>query len=152
VEDRIRETKATGLRNLLCHRTDANAAWLEIIMAATDLVAWTKLIGFTDHPDLATREIATFGHRVLPVAARITRTARRIRLRIDAREEGLRVPQRRRHKRLGAWTAARQAAQTEPTTRGAPGRAVSRRRPHDLRTRRAFPGEPLHDLPGRTEG
>ena len=28
-----------------CHRFDANAAWLEIILAATDLVAWTKLIG-----------------------------------------------------------------------------------------------------------
>ncbi len=34
VEDRIREAKATGLGNLPCHRADANAAWLEIIMAA----------------------------------------------------------------------------------------------------------------------
>ena len=54
VEDRIREAKATGLRNLPCHRAEANAAWLEIILAATDLVAWSKLIGFTDQPDLAT--------------------------------------------------------------------------------------------------
>ena len=53
-------------------------------MAATDLVAWTKLIGFTDHPDLATCEIDTFRYRVLHVAARITRGARQIRLRIDA--------------------------------------------------------------------
>ena len=45
--------------------------------------------------------------------------------------------------------AARQAAQAQPTTRGAPGRAVSRRRPHDRRTRRVVPGDPLHDLPGR---
>jgi hypothetical protein len=36
---RIRQAKATGLRNLPCHRSDANAAWLEIILAATDLVA-----------------------------------------------------------------------------------------------------------------
>ncbi len=42
VEDRIREAKATGLRNLPCHRAEANAAWLEIILAATDLVAWSK--------------------------------------------------------------------------------------------------------------
>ncbi len=84
VEDRIREAKATGLRNLPCHRADANAAWLEIILAATDLVAWAKLIGFTDHPDLARCEIATFRYRVLHVAARITRGARQIRLRIDA--------------------------------------------------------------------
>ena len=84
VEDRIRQAKATGLRNLPCHRSDANAAWLEIILAATDLVAWSKLIGFTEHPDLATCEIGTFRYRVLHVAARITRGARQIRLRIDA--------------------------------------------------------------------
>jgi hypothetical protein len=59
-------------------------AWLEIIMAATDLIAWAKLIGFTDHPDLARCEIATFRYRVLHVAARVTRNARQTRLRIDA--------------------------------------------------------------------
>ena len=47
-------------------------------------MAWTKLIGFTDHPKLATCEIDTFRYRVLHVAARITRSARQIRLRIDA--------------------------------------------------------------------
>ena len=83
VEDRIRQAKATGLRNLPCHAFDANAAWLEIILAATDLVAWTKLIGFHDQPDLATCEIGTFRYRVLHVAARITRSARQTRLRID---------------------------------------------------------------------
>jgi Transposase DDE domain group 1 len=60
VEDRIRQAKATGLRNLPCHRSDANMAWLEIILAATDLVAWSKLIGFPEHLDLATCEIDTF--------------------------------------------------------------------------------------------
>ena len=49
-----------------------------------DLVAWTKLIGFTEHRDLATCEIETFRYRVLHVAARITRGARQIQLRIDA--------------------------------------------------------------------
>ncbi|VCT92827.1 hypothetical protein MHAS_04562 [Mycolicibacterium hassiacum DSM 44199] len=48
VEDRIRELKATGLRNLPCHSFWANAAWLEIVLAAADLVTWTRLI-----PDLA---------------------------------------------------------------------------------------------------
>jgi hypothetical protein len=84
VEDRIRQAKATGLRNLPFHSFDANAAWLEIIMAATDLVAWAKLIGFTDDPDLARCEIDTFRYRVLHVAARITRSARQTRLAIDA--------------------------------------------------------------------
>jgi hypothetical protein len=84
VEDRIRQAKATGLRNLPFHAFAANAAWLEIIMAATDLVAWTKLLGFTEHPELARCEIETFRYRVLHVAARITRGARQIRLRLDA--------------------------------------------------------------------
>lgn len=84
VEDRIRQAKATGLRNLPFHSFAANSAWLEIIMAATDLIAWAKLIGFTDHPDLARCEIETFRYRVLHVAARITRGARQLRLRIDA--------------------------------------------------------------------
>lgn len=83
VEDRIREAKATGLRNLPFNSFDANKAWLEIVMTATDLVAWAKLIGFTDHPDLARCEIDTFRYRILHVAARITRSARRTRLAID---------------------------------------------------------------------
>ena len=95
VEDRIREAKATGLANLPCHGFQANAAWLEIIMAATDLVAWTKLIGFTGHPEIARCEIDTFRYRVLHVAARITRGARQLRLRIDAT---WRWAQRHRHR------------------------------------------------------
>jgi hypothetical protein len=46
----------------------ANAAWLEIILAAADLVAWAKLIGFAHQPDIARCEIATFRDRVLRVA------------------------------------------------------------------------------------
>lgn len=84
VEDRIRELKATGLHNLPCHAFDANAAWLEIILAAADLVTWARLIGFISHPGLARAEITTFRYRVLHIAARITRGARRTRLRIDA--------------------------------------------------------------------
>jgi hypothetical protein len=84
VEDRIRELKATGLRNLPCHSFDANAAWLEIVLAAADLVTWTRLLGFTSHPGLARAEITTFRYRVLHVAARITHGARQVRLRIDA--------------------------------------------------------------------
>ena len=84
VEDRIRELKATGLRNLPCHAFDANAAWLEIVLAGADLVTWARLIGFTSHPGLARVEIITFRYRVLHVAARITRGARQLRLRLDS--------------------------------------------------------------------
>jgi hypothetical protein len=73
VEDRIREAKATGLANLPCHRFDANAAWLQIVLAATDLVSWSKLVGFADQPDLANCESDTFRYRALHVAARTTR-------------------------------------------------------------------------------
>lgn len=52
-------------------------------MMATDLIAWTKLIAFTDDPLLARCEIAAFRYRVLHVAARITHSARQTRLRID---------------------------------------------------------------------
>ena len=33
-----------------CHDFQANAAWLEIVLAAADLVAWAQLIGFTHAP------------------------------------------------------------------------------------------------------
>ena len=84
VEDRIREAKATGLRNLPCRAWNENAAWLEAVLTALDLVAWTKLICFADHIELARCEIAAFRYRVLHVAARLTRSARTTRLRIDA--------------------------------------------------------------------
>jgi hypothetical protein len=84
VEDRIREAKSTGLRNLPCHATALNSAWLETVLTAVDLVTWTQLIAFTGQPTLARCEIGAFRYRVLHVAARITRSARTTRLRIDA--------------------------------------------------------------------
>jgi hypothetical protein len=83
VEDRIREGKATGLRNLPCRGFDENCAWLETLLAALDLVCWAKLLGFRDNPTLAHAEISTFRTLVLHVAARITRSARQIHLRLD---------------------------------------------------------------------
>lgn len=83
VEDRIREAKATGLRNFPCRAFNENAAWLEVVLTAVDLVCWTKLIAFTDVPELARCEIATFRYRVLHVAARLTRGSRQVHLRID---------------------------------------------------------------------
>jgi hypothetical protein len=83
VEDRIREAKATGLRNLPCRGWEENVAWLETLLTATDLVCWAKLLGFTGTPVLAHAEIATFRNLVLHVAARLTRSARQVRLRID---------------------------------------------------------------------
>jgi len=83
VEDRIRQAKATGLRNFPCRAWAENNAWLETVLTAVDLVCWTKLICFTDVPDLARAEIATFRYRILHVAARLVRSARQLHLRID---------------------------------------------------------------------
>lgn len=83
VEDRIRQAKATGLRNFPCFGWAENNAWLEVVLTATDLICWTKLIGFADQPDLARCEIATFRYRVLHVAARLTRGGRQLHLRVD---------------------------------------------------------------------
>lgn len=81
VEDRIRCGKDTGLRNLPLSGFDANACWLELALAAADLITWSQALCFTG--DLATAEPATVRYRVLHVAGRLTRTARRLRLRID---------------------------------------------------------------------
>jgi len=83
VEDRIREGKAAGLRNLPCRGWDENSAWLEAVLAAADLICWAKLICFAHVPSLARCEIAAFRYRVLHVAAQLTRSARRTCLRID---------------------------------------------------------------------
>jgi len=83
VEDRIREAKATGLRNFPCYAVSENQAWLEVVLAAVDLIAWTKALAFADTPQLARCEITTLRYRVLHVAARLTRSARQVRLRID---------------------------------------------------------------------
>ena len=83
VEDRIRQAKASGLRNLPCRGFAENIAWLETLLAATDLVCWAKVLGFRGTPVLARAEIATFRNLVLHVGARITRGARQVRVRID---------------------------------------------------------------------
>jgi hypothetical protein len=63
VEDRIREAKNTGLRNLPCRGFAQNSAWLVTVLTAIDLVCWTKVLGFTGTPALAHAEIATFRNR-----------------------------------------------------------------------------------------
>jgi hypothetical protein len=83
VEDRIREAKNTGLRNLPCRGREENVAWLETLLTATDLVCWAKILGFTGTPELARAEIVTFRNLVLHVGARRTRGARQVRLRLD---------------------------------------------------------------------
>jgi hypothetical protein len=83
VEDRIRQAKAAGLTNLPCRDTPENRVWLELVLAAADLICWSKLLCFADTPDLARCEIDAYRYRILHAAGRLTRTARTVTLRLD---------------------------------------------------------------------
>jgi Transposase DDE domain group 1 len=81
VEDRIRAAKATGLRNLPFDRWRRNAVWLELILAAQDLTCWTQALLLDGA--LALAEPKTLRYRLLHVAARVVRHARRMILRLQ---------------------------------------------------------------------
>jgi len=81
VEDRIRCAKATGLRNLPCRAYEQNKVWLELSLAAADLLTWAQALCFTG--SLARCEPAAFRYRICAVAARLVRTGRSWRLRLD---------------------------------------------------------------------
>jgi hypothetical protein len=78
VEGRIRCGKDTGLRNLPFRTFAANAAWLELALIAQDLLAWTQRLLLDG--ELARCEPKRLRYRLLHVAGRLTRHARRLRL------------------------------------------------------------------------
>jgi len=80
VEDRIRTGKDTGFGRFPSRLFAINAAWLELALTGIDLLAWTQTLLL--HGDLATAEPKKLRYRLLHVPARLTRSARRIRLRI----------------------------------------------------------------------
>jgi hypothetical protein len=82
VEDRIRAAKATGLQNLPFDRWRRNAVWLELVLAAQDLTVWAQALLLDGA--LAVAEPKTLRYRLLHVAARIVRHARRLILRLQA--------------------------------------------------------------------
>jgi hypothetical protein len=95
-EDRIRNLKDTGVRNLLFCRFAQNQIWLEIIALAADLLVWTQTLAFTNHPGptlgtqtaaapTAWRRRANHTHRPAPPAS----TARRSRAGQARRAPGL---------------------------------------------------------------
>ncbi|MEE1771801.1 IS1380 family transposase [Streptomyces sp. JV185] len=82
VEDHIRCGKTTGFGRFPSRRFPVNAAWLELSLAAIDLLAWTRVLLLDG--ELAAAEPKKLRYRILHVAARITRGGRRLRLRISA--------------------------------------------------------------------
>jgi Transposase DDE domain group 1 len=82
-EDRIRNAKDTGLRNLPLHGYDQNQIWCQIVALACDLLAWTAM--FALHSPARRWEPRRLRLRIFSCAGRIVRGARRLRLRLAAR-------------------------------------------------------------------
>lgn len=76
-EDRIRCAKESGLRNFPFRDFQPNAAWLELVLIGQDLLAWTQLLLLAGS-ELARCEPKRLRYRLLHVAARLTRHARRL--------------------------------------------------------------------------
>lgn len=82
-EDRIRTTKDTGLQSLPLHGFDQNRIWLAVVQLACELTAWTQMLAFNTDP--ARRwEPKRLRLRLLSIAGRIARHARRIHSRLSA--------------------------------------------------------------------
>jgi len=81
VEDHIRNDKDTGLRNLPFRTFEHNRVWLQLVLIAHDLLAWTQrllLIG-----ELARCEPKRLRYRLLHIAARLAFHARTATLRLQ---------------------------------------------------------------------
>lgn len=82
-EDRIRNLKDTGLRNLPLHQFAKNQILTALTMLAADLIAWTQMLALTS-TDARRWEPKKLRHRVLSIAGNIARHARRTRLHLAA--------------------------------------------------------------------
>jgi hypothetical protein len=79
-EDRIRNAKDTGLRNLPLHSYAQNQIWCEIVAMACELLAWTQMLALDGK---ARRwEPKRLRLRLFSAAGRLVREGRRLRLRI----------------------------------------------------------------------
>jgi hypothetical protein len=81
VEDRIRCAKDTGLRNLPFPAFENNACWVELVLMAQDLIAFTQGLAITG--DLAKAEPKRLRYSLLHVAGRLTSSGRTTTLRLQ---------------------------------------------------------------------
>jgi hypothetical protein len=81
VENQIRDDKDTGLSKLPFKSFQMNQVWLELVMIAHDLLAWTKTLLLEGA--LAKAEPKRLRYRLLHVAARLAFHGRRARLRLQ---------------------------------------------------------------------
>jgi hypothetical protein len=82
-EDRIRNAKDTGLRNLPLKGFAQNQVWCEIVALACELLAWTQMIAMAG--EARRWEPKRLRLRVFSVAGRLARGGRRLRLRLAER-------------------------------------------------------------------
>ncbi len=75
VEDRVKQLKACGARNLPSIDYDRNAAWLQLAALATSLTAWLRHLALDG--DLAKASTKTLRFRLLSAPARLITHARR---------------------------------------------------------------------------
>ena len=81
-EDRIRNAKDTGLRNLPLHGFAQNQLWCELAAMASELLAWTAMLAL-DGP-ARTWEPKRLRLRLFTASGRLARGGRRLRLRLAA--------------------------------------------------------------------
>ncbi|MAG37090.1 MAG: IS1380 family transposase [Dehalococcoidia bacterium] len=82
VEDGIRCSKDTGLVDFPHYKFRHNQTWLELVLCAVDLLAWSARL--TLDGDAARREPKRLRYTLLHVPARIVTSGRRTRLRLQA--------------------------------------------------------------------
>jgi hypothetical protein len=80
VEDEIRCGKDTGMRNLPFAAFEHNRVWLELSLIAQELLAWTRLLCLEG--EMALAEPKRLRQRLLHVAGKVVRSARRTTLRL----------------------------------------------------------------------
>ncbi len=80
VEDRIREAKSVGLSNLPFQKLADNKVWLELVLMAQDLLAWSRLMLLDGA--LKTAEPKTLRYRLFHQAGRIVKSGRRVTLKL----------------------------------------------------------------------
>ena len=81
-EDRIRNAKDTGLTNLPLHRFAGNQIWCAVVVMASELIAWTQLLAFTDH-EARRWEPKRLRLRIFTIAATLARTGRQVMLHLN---------------------------------------------------------------------
>src|SRR4029079_18435759 len=69
-EDRIRNAKETGLRNLPLHDLSQNEVWVAVVMLATELTAWMQMLALTG-TDARVWEPKRLRLRLFAIAGRI---------------------------------------------------------------------------------